>query len=571
MLAARAVWPPGGSSRLWIAEAESRDADTLGGGPFGCLLSRVLRGTINSSTVVAYLRDVGPQSVVLDSSAASALCSLAPPFAAVSCTGPDAPVVAVTDQLGYRQLYWHQGDDWAGVSTSSLALARCAGAGSDVESLAARSLLGFHLGDATPFPGVRKLGPAGICALTGGTVHLGAYSDVAFAIRRDGLSLHERVRTTAELLGEIIGRHVEEDPDLVLQLSGGLDSRVQLAAVPPKLRAGLRTLTVHDRGSRDVGVAEHIATREKLKHRAFSLEGIAELDPESAYALVRRAALRYDCSGDPVAQGVLDWAEGQLGGGTRMHGFGGEIARGFYYAGQRQHERATPALVDRLARWRMFVNDAIETVCLAHSLRAQVRDMALRQLRDIFSAYDCDWLTATDQFYLRERMARWVGTGLSVACVERTLISPLLDPRFVALARGALPADKRGSQFMARVLQELDPQLARIPLESGYVPVEMAARGLTARRRSAAVTSRKVMSKMRQRVIRTARPGAGTPLLAGRILDHWRARPDLLNDIAGNGVIDEAWISQLLVGQRTADAATVAFLANLQIAAEMTR
>ncbi len=60
-------------------------------------------------------------------------------------------------------------------------------------------------------------------------------------------------------------------------------------------------------------------------------------------------------------------------------------------------------------------------------------------------------------------------------------------------------------------------------------------------------------------------------LLAGRVLDHWRARPELLGAVAGTGVVDEAWISQLLAGQRTADAATVAFLANLQTAVEMTR
>jgi asparagine synthase (glutamine-hydrolysing) len=551
--------------------AESLDSPDSQRRPFSSLLSRVPRGTISASTAAIYLRDIGPQSVVLDSSAASAFSGLVPPFAAVSCTGPDAPVVAVTDQLGYRQLYWCQGDGWAGLSTSSLALARCLGAGFNAENLAARSLLGFHLGGATPFSEVQKLGPAGICALARGAVYLGSYSDVASVTRQDGLPLSERVHATAQLLSEIISRHVEEDPGLVLQLSGGLDSRVQLAAVPPKLRAGLRTLTVHDRGSKDIGVAEHLAARDKFEHRAFSLEPIVKLDPVSAYTLVRRAALRYDCSGDPVAQGVLDWAESQIGDETRMHGFGGEIARGFYYAGQRQQERATPTLVNRLARWRMFVNDAIETACLAPHLRAQVRDMTLRQLRDIFAEYRCDWLTATDQFYLRERMARWVGTGLSVGCVERTLISPLLDPRFVGLARGAPPADKRGSQFMARVLRELDPQLARIPLESGYVPMEMAARGLMARRRSATVTGRKVVSKMRQRIVRTARPGAGTPLLAGRVLDHWRARPDLLGDIAGTGLIDEAWISQLLAGQHTADAATVAFLVNLQTAAEMTR
>jgi len=366
-------------------------------------------------------------------------------------------------------------------------------------------------------------------------------------------------------MSEIVGRHVEEHPDLVLQLSGGLDSRIQLAAVPPPLRPGLRVLTLYEGGSADIGVARQLAEAEKLDHRAFALDPVAELDPAAAHALVTRAAMRYDCSGEPVAQGVLDWAEQQLGAGPRMHGFGGEIARGFYYAFQRQHKNAQPALVDRLARWRMFANDAIESACLAPDLRARARDLALIQLREIFAEYGSDWLTATDEFYVRQRMARWVGTGLSVACVERTLLSPMLHPEFVALAHGCPPADKRGSRFVARVLQELDPRLARVPLESRYIPAELAAGNMKARLRSGLVTCRKVAGKVRQRLVHTGRPGAGTPLLADRVLAHWRAEPQLLDGLAGTGLVDANWLTQLLSGDRTTDAATVGFLTNLEV------
>ena len=104
------------------------------------------------------------------------LAGLTPPFAVVCCDGPDRPVLAATDQLGHRHLYWCQGDGWAAMGTSSLALAYLAGAGLDQEALAVYGQLGFHLGCATPFAGVHKLGPGGLCALVAGTVRLGQYA-----------------------------------------------------------------------------------------------------------------------------------------------------------------------------------------------------------------------------------------------------------------------------------------------------------------------------------------------------------------------------------------------------------
>src|SRR5690349_15774458 len=91
MLGARVVWAPSGSNRVWMTGAESWDSHDSQGRPFSSLLSRVPRGTISASAAAVHLRDVGLQSAVLDSSAASAFSCLVPPFAAVSCTGPDAP------------------------------------------------------------------------------------------------------------------------------------------------------------------------------------------------------------------------------------------------------------------------------------------------------------------------------------------------------------------------------------------------------------------------------------------------------------------------------------------------
>ena len=306
-----------------------------------------------------------------------------------------------------------------------------------------------------------------------------------------------------------VGRdHLDQHPDLVLQLSGGLDSRIQLAAIAPARRAGLRALTLDQCGSPDGAIARRLALRDGLDHQIVPLAGLAGLEPAEAYQLVRQAAIRHDCSGNPVAHAVLDWAERGLGGGVRVHGMGGEVARGFYYPGQRQQPAADPALVDRLARWRLLTNEAVACGCLP-GRAGWARELALDRLREIMTGYGCDWLTATDEFYLRERLARWAGLRLTVAGTEQTLLGSLLHPGFIARARACPPEGKRGSRFMAMVLAELDPALARLPLESGYVPAALASASPGARLQSQRVTRRKVASKVRQRLRRTGRDAAG--------------------------------------------------------------
>lgn len=529
---------------IWLGGNELEGAVTKSGRSLTALLNQMPRGAVDAKELGCLLPDGTQEPPCLGTIATRILTTLTPPFAIVSCRGESHPVVAATDYLGYRQFYYYQGDGWAAISTSSLALARCAGADLDRESLAARSLLGFHLSGASPYAGVRKLGPGGICVLADGKLHLGRYVDDGSLVEhRSEPFTAELVHDVANFLREVTRDHLEQHPELVLQLSGGLDSRIQLAAIPSQLRPGLRSLTLCQSGSPDANIARHLALTNKLDHQELSLEPIGYIDPATAHALVCRAALRHDCSGDPLAQAVLDWAEGQLGTEPRIHGAGGEFARGFYYPGQRQHQQGNTALVDRLAKWRLFTNEPVESACMGQSRAEWAQETTLVQLRRIFNLYNGDWLSATDAFYLRERMAHWAGARLSVASTERTLLGSLMHPKFVSLVQQCPPEYKRGSRFMAQVLYELDPGLARIPLDSGYVPVQLADSGLVAHVRSCHVTARKVMNKARRQLSHTGRPGTGASLLASRVLEHWRSQPDLLDGLAHLEMIDNNWLS----------------------------
>ena len=59
------------------------------------------------------------------------------------------------------------------------------------------------------------------------------------------------------------------------------------------------------------------------------------------------------------------------------------------------------------------------------------------------------WLAATDDFYLSQRMQRWAGVTDTAVCLDRSVVNPMLDDRFIAIARGMAPESKRGSLFLA--------------------------------------------------------------------------------------------------------------------------
>jgi len=556
-----------GDRLTWVRTARPGDAAAGPGGGFTAWLVQPPGGTVTAGELSTLLAPAAGRPAALSAAAARALGRCGAPFALVSCAGRGHPLLALTDPLGIRQLYWHQGQGWAALSTSSLALSWCAQAALDHEALAVRAVLGFHLRSDTPFAGIRTVPGGTVCALSGGTVRMGNTAALPLPELEVPASLPELARSTARLLRAEATAALDDNPGLVLQLSGGLDSRVELAAIPPAQRAGLRALTLHPPGGPDGPVARRLAAGCGLDHQVLSLEGLASLSPAEAWRLVRSAAIRHDCAGDAAAHAALDWADRHSWPGARIHGTGGEIARGFYYRGQRQHAEVTPELVDRLAGWRLGP-DAADLGCLANGGAAWAQECARAQIREVFRGYRGDWLSALDEFYLRHRVPRWAGLRLTVAATERPLLGPLMGPEFVARARACPVEGRRNSRFLAMVLMELDAGLGRIPLDTGYVPADLASARPAARGRRRAAEVRLLAGWTRRRLAGAPRLPAGSAVLAEATLAQWRRQPGDVGGVLRTGLIGERWLAGLLDGRYGTDARTVGFLAGLQAVAD---
>ena len=414
----------------------------------------------------AVLLSVGARQGGHDLATGDVLSSLGEPPRSAHYSSPYAALrpeqggigVAI-DALGFRQMYGLVTSDFAAVSTSAFALSRLTDdARLNHEAVALQSRLGWQLGNQTLIHGVEVLPASGLMTETG---YISADRPP-----RDTLRSNDPVRDAAALLRALMGRYLDEHPDAELQLTGGLDSRIILAAIPPSRRRGLRAMTLRTPGSDDAAIAAAISSSYGLEHHVKDLIDPDWLDPAEAFRLCCAAARRIEAGADPIARAAVDVAEGPLGDAPRIEGLGGEVARGFYYLGSPRWGRITDRRIRQLARWRLFSNEAVSTEIFVPDFARWAAESALRQVGSTLrSESDTDWFEAVDGLYLHQRMRRWAGALASATCFERAKFNPMLDPAFLALVGDLTPAEKQNALFLARVLAELDPDLADIPLD----------------------------------------------------------------------------------------------------------
>jgi asparagine synthase (glutamine-hydrolysing) len=540
----------------WLAVARDRpDEDPTGlDGAFTLPIGRLARATDH---------DVDPVELGGMIERRTGLETLLPPFAAVHRGGPDRPVVVAGDWLGFHQLFWWQGDGVAAVSTSARALSVLAGRGLDQRGLGVLALIGWQIADTTPFAGVRVLPPGCTASLQGGTATVERYAEPPMRPDR-APALGDAVAEMADILARWQQGYLEDHPDALLQLTGGHDSRILLAAVPGKLRAGMRAMTLGDPSSPDVVIAASLAERYGMRHEVYRTDLQEPPTPAEAHALVMTAARDLECQASPLALAPLLLAEAHLEQGHRLAGLGGEVARGFYYAGQPRSAITAPELVHRLARWRLFSNEAVEADAVDAGFLRDARRDTLALLEEQFPAGD--WLRATDDFYLLHRMHRWAGSHGTVAAVRRRYVNPMFDRRFVELALAVAPADKRDSLLLGRLMTRLDPELAAIPLDSGLTPARLAHRTVASRLAVGGATARKAVRKVRQRVAGGRRAQLGAADTGALVLQHWRADPAACAGLYDLPQVRGEWLDQVLAGERTAEPTTIAFLVNLLVA-----
>src|SRR5699024_8201753 len=127
--------------------------------------------------------------------------------------------------------------------------------------------------------------------------------------RPGSVGLDDAVQEAAAVLRSSAAALLADTGDPVLQLTGGMDSRIVLSAIPDERRAGLRAMTLAVPGARDVSVATTVAAQCGLVHQVVSLDGLSSLSSQEWFERVRATAEAHDGMLDPVAKAVTEYAE----------------------------------------------------------------------------------------------------------------------------------------------------------------------------------------------------------------------------------------------------------------------
>lgn len=506
-------------------------------------------------------RDVDPPEWGMDDSSHGRVSGdrLTPPFAAVRVN--EGQINVTVDFLAYAHVYHRSGSGWSAISTSARALAHLGDARIDRQGIAIQASLGWQLDDRTLYEGVRKLGPGYRLTLSEGSTSL----TPVLPLRRPEpwTTAEEAAGLAAEFLRTYMTTYLAAHPDAILQLSGGIDTRVLLAAIPPRKRSTLRAMTLATSPtSGDVAIARILASRVNMRHLVGDFSDIEKLSSGEANSVVDRAARRLEGMSDPVAHAALQLAEAQFPQGDRIAGTGGEVARGFYYGGITAQVPVLSTVTMLAAHWLMFANGSVEPTALEPGFRSWAQSFATAEVDRLLKDPGLPWPQATDHFYMFQRMQRWSGVIDAAVRPGRLTVNPMLDQGFLSIVDRLRPKDRHGLRFLSRVVCTLDPELGSIPLDARQAPIAYISPRPRDQVMAQARSMKKAMRKIRQRTRHATIPPAGGTTLAEKTLNEWRSNPELLVPVRTTGVVDNQWLDRIL-GGAPSSAAAVGFLATL--------
>jgi hypothetical protein len=336
----------------------------------------------------------------------------------------------------------------------------------DPVTAAAFLSLGYPVGGATPFRGVRALAAQRQLTVTGGRAVVtaapdpdgwpdpdGSYSAVAAA-------LVDAVRPLGEQGGsvELPG---ERSVPVELSLTGGKDSRL-IAAALTAAKVPFRARTHGFASHPDVIVAAMIARQLGIEHVVTEPRPAApEQAPDEAELLARlRSAVlvsdgmlsAFENVGRPDPQTVTE--------PVQTGGHGGELLRGGYAPAAWCDRRPARAWSEARGT-ELFRRMITRRLGL---LRPAAAGAYLASLAPFAASFPRGPLRTLDDFYLVNRAGRWSSAARQAYLLREPLVQPFFDDRVVLAARAVPLPDRITDRLHRGVLAELCPDLLDLPL-----------------------------------------------------------------------------------------------------------
>lgn len=477
----------------------------------------------------------------------AAFADWAPPFRLAWQDGDT--VRAAADHQGLGHWFTWTAPGVAVIADSATAIARRFGLGVDTMALAGLALTGAMVGLDSAIAGVGKLAAGSIAELAGGGLSLSAMPPPS------------RLAAPADAIAAAVARLRAAHDVAEIELSGGWDSRLMLAALPAADRPGTTGFTIGTADAPDVIVAAHLAAHTGMRHVIVDQWALGRLPAADFAAVLHSAAARDDFTANPLDRAGVNVINAGRPPVARFSGQNGEILRGFYYPGQPLDAAPSASLAARVIGWRIISNDLVDPALFDPAWLATARAAITARLTEqLLGGDDASWGDALDRFYLDQRMHRWCGTAVSATLGRRPVLLPFFDADVLALARATPAAQKNASRFVAQEIARLDPGLAAIALDSGLVPAAVARGGVGNRIAQARHFVAKATAKLQQRLSARDRATIGSATAGSLALRHGLNGAIDVDRLAGSGIFSRDALAAFARGDATPGRATLGFV-----------
>lgn len=389
-------------------------------------------------------------------------------FAAAVVDAASAAVTLVCDRYGLHALYWTQRDGLFAFASEAKALLALPGVGRelDPDGLAASLLLGEHFSDTSLLAGVKIAPAAARLRSSGGPPSIEAWWRTRYSCALARTPPAEAAREAGRRFRRAVDRQTADALRIGVPLSGGLDSRICLAAVPPERRHAVTAFTWGDQGCLDRTFAAAAARR----------CGVGHLDYDYRYQALVEGAARGAWITDGLAGAtdfhvlsyVDDLAERS---DVILNGFAGDVLLGGNFHWRSVRGLPPSRLADATFAKR---NDALPLAEAERCLRGPVLDAARGLPASFASTYRAhaqeDPLGALDAFLLDSRIRRWTSFGTQLLRSRLVSRAPFYDNDFFDLVAEVPPAWRTEHRFYRQVMLQAFPEVARVGWQTTGFP-----------------------------------------------------------------------------------------------------
>lgn len=394
----------------------------------------------------------------------AAVDDVSPPFAAVFHDGRARRTYAAVDRFGFQHLYLRcDTHHTVWLASAGLALARALPSTLDHEAAAEWLAMGHFMSDRTLFCETRKL-------RSGERIEVGPPARVISTWEPTaigGSDATPRPRAVERFTDAFL-KSVEAcavGPQVVAELTGGIDSRLLLAALLSD-RSSVMAWTQAQESWAELKIIERLGSAAEFDHfLAVVDESFVDILP----SLVDEMTELSDGETNALLYAPLLVGFGQLEQlrQASLSGVAGEIARGFYFGLLRSDRQNRGVPIDALVN-----KETRPAAALRHCFNREFSFAPVEVLKSVVERFvegspGSSPEAILEDLYIRARLQRFAGRNFSTTGYFCRQGLPYFGHEFVDVVL-ALPFSTKTDGWVVRqALVTLNPKLAAVPLNAG--------------------------------------------------------------------------------------------------------